>query len=186
VADLADPASTAALIDETATRFGRIDAVVNLAGRGKFVALADSTVEDLQINLNGFVLPAYNLAVAALRRMLAQEYRPGRRSRGHIVTVTAGSSKDPQPEFGLFGAAKAAVNTLMRAIAREHKADGIVANALVLGTVATDAARDYLDADEFAAAASPDEVARVLSFLASPSSDGINGELVDLNAREAE
>jgi NAD(P)-dependent dehydrogenase (short-subunit alcohol dehydrogenase family) len=74
----------------------------------------------------------------------------------------------------------------MRAIAREHKADGIVANALVLGTVATDAARDYLDADEFAAAASPDEVARVLSFLASPSSDGINGELVDLNAREAE
>jgi NAD(P)-dependent dehydrogenase (short-subunit alcohol dehydrogenase family) len=186
VADLADPASTAALIDETAMRFGRIDAAVNLAGRGRFVALVDSTAEDLQINLNGFVLPAYNLAVAALRRMLAQEYRPGRRSRGHIVTVTAGSSKDPQPEFGLFGAAKAAVNTLMRAIAREHKADGIVANALVLGTVATDAARDYLNAEEFAAAASPDEVARVLSFLASVASDGINGELVDLNAREAE
>jgi NAD(P)-dependent dehydrogenase (short-subunit alcohol dehydrogenase family) len=186
VADLADSASTAALIDETATRFGRIDAVVNLAGRGKFVALVDSTVDDLQVNLNGFVLPAYSLAMAALRRMLVQEYRPGRRSRGHIVTVTAGSSKDPQPEFGLFGAAKAAVNTLMRAIAREHKADGIVANALVLGTVATEAARDYLNADEFAAAASPDEVARVLSFLASAASDGINGELVDLNAREAE
>jgi NAD(P)-dependent dehydrogenase (short-subunit alcohol dehydrogenase family) len=186
VADLADSASTAALIDQAVARFGRIDAVVNLAGRGKFVALVDSTAEDLQVNLNGFVLPAYNLAVAALRRMLVQDYRRGRGSRGHIVTVTAGSSKDPQPEFGLFGAAKAAVNTLMRAIAREHKTDGIVANALVLGTVATEAARDYLNADEFAAAASPEEVAHVLSFLASAASDGINGALVDVNARETD
>jgi NAD(P)-dependent dehydrogenase (short-subunit alcohol dehydrogenase family) len=185
-ADLADPDAVARLIDETVSRFGRIDAVVNLAGRGKFVAIADSTLEDLRVNLDGFVIPAYNLAVAALRYMLVQEYRPQRGSRGHIVTVTAGSSKDPQPRFGLFGAAKAAVNTLMRAIAREHKADGIVANAVVLGTVATDAARNYLNEEDFLAAASPEEVARVLTFLASTDSDGINGELVDLNARETD
>jgi NAD(P)-dependent dehydrogenase (short-subunit alcohol dehydrogenase family) len=186
VADLADPAATQRMVEGVAEEFGRVDAVVNLAGKGTFVALRDSTLDDLRINLDGFVVPAYNLAVAALRRMLAQPYLPGRRSRGHIVTVTAGSSRSPQPSFGLFGAAKAAVNTLMRAVAREHKADGIVANAVVLGTVATQAARDYLGAADFAAAASPDEVARVLAFLASPSSDGINGELVDLNAREVE
>ncbi len=186
VADLADPAAVAKMVNETATRFGRIDAVVNIAGRGKFVALADSTLEDLRLNLDGFVVTAYNLAMTALRQMLAQSYRPERRSRGHIVTVTAGSSKDPQPRFGLFGAAKAAVNTLMRSVAQEHKADGIVANAVVLGAVATDAAREYLNAEDYAAAASPAEVARVLTFLASPDSDGINGELVDLNARETE
>ncbi|HXO18134.1 MAG TPA: SDR family oxidoreductase [Candidatus Dormibacteraeota bacterium] len=185
-ADLVDPVATAQVLDDAAARFGRVDAVVSLAGKGKFVALTDSTLDDLRINLDGFVIPAYNFAMAALRRMLAQPYRPGRGSRGHIVTVTAGSSRDPQPTFGLFGAAKAAVNTLMRAVAREHKADGIVANAVVLGGVATDAARDYLSDADFAAAASPDEVARVLAFLASSSSDGINGELVDLNAREAE
>ncbi len=186
VADLADPGATQRMVDGVAAEFGRIDAVVNVAGKGKFVALTDSTLEDLRVNLDGFVVPAYNLTVAVLRRMLAQPYLPGRRSRGHVVTVTAGSSRSPQPNFGLFGAAKAAVNTLMRAVAREHKADGIVANAVVLGTVATEAARDYLDADDFAAAALPDEVARVLAFLASASSDGINGELVDLNARETE
>jgi NAD(P)-dependent dehydrogenase (short-subunit alcohol dehydrogenase family) len=185
-ADLADPGTVEIALDGIAERFGRIDAVVNLAGRGKFVALADSTLDDLRDNLDGFVVPAYNLAVAALRRMLSQNYLHGRRSRGHIVTVTAGSSRDPQPNFGLFGAAKAAVNTLMRAVAREHKADGIVANAVVLGTVATEAARSYLDEAEYAAAASPEEVARVLAFLASASSDGINGELVDLNARETD
>jgi 3-oxoacyl-[acyl-carrier protein] reductase len=173
-------------VRDTAARFGRIDAVVNLAGRGKFVAIAESTLEDLRVNLDGFVVPAYNLSVAALRQMLKQEFRSGRRSRGHIVTVTAGSSKDPQPRFGLFGSAKAAVNTLMRAIAREHKADGIVANAVVLGTVATDAAREYLSREDFEAAASPQEVASVLTFLASSASDGINGELVDLNAREVD
>ena len=186
VADLADPAATQQVIDASAARFGRIDAIVNLAGKGKFVALTESTLEDLRINLDGFVVSAYNLAVAALRQMLRQSYRPERRSRGHIVTVTAGSSRDPQPTMGLFGAAKAAVNTLMRAIAQEHKFDGIVANALVLGTVATEAARGYLNENDFAAAASPDEVARVLAFLASAASDGINGELIDLNARETE
>jgi NAD(P)-dependent dehydrogenase (short-subunit alcohol dehydrogenase family) len=186
VADLGDPSAVTRLVEETATKFGRLDAVVNLAGRGKFVAIRESSVEDLRSNLDAFVVTAYNLSVAALRRMLDQKYREGRRSRGHIVTVTAGSSKDPQPRFGLFGAAKAAVNTLMRAIAREHKHDGIVANAVVLGTVATDAARSYLDPADFEAAASPEEVGRVLAFLASSASDGINGELVDLNARETD
>jgi NAD(P)-dependent dehydrogenase (short-subunit alcohol dehydrogenase family) len=185
-ADLADPASANALVAGAVKQFGRVDAIVNMAGRGKFVPIVESTLDDLRINLDGFVVTAYNLASAGLRAMLAQDYRPGRRSRGHIVTVTAGSSKDPQPRFGLFGAAKAAVNTFMRAIAREHKADGIVANAVVLGGVATEAARSYLDAEDFEKAASPEEVARVLAFLASTASDGINGDLVDLNARETE
>jgi len=186
VVDLADTRATADFVEQTATKYGRVDAIVNLAGRGKFVALTESTVDDLRLNLEAFVVTAYNLTIAGLRQMLTQEYLPGRRSRGHIVTVTAGSSRDPQPRFGLFGAAKAGVNTLMRAIAREHKADGIVANAVVLGGVATEAARSYLSPEDFAAAASPDEVARVLAFLASPASDGINGELVDLNARESD
>lgn len=186
VVDLSDPAATSVLLEEVIGRFGRVDAVVNLAGRGKFVAIEESTVDDLRLNLDAFVITAYNLSVAALRTMLKADYRPGRRSRGHIVTVTAGSSKEPQPRFGLFGAAKAAVNTLMRAIAREHKADGIVANAVVLGGVATEAARGYLSPEDFRAAAGPEEVASVLTFLASSASDGINGELIDLNARETD
>jgi len=186
VADLGDPHATQAVIDDVVQRFGRIDAVVNIAGSGKFVALTESTLDDLRTNLDGFLVPAYNLALSALRQMLKQPFRDGRHSRGQIVTVTAGSSLDPQPKFGLFGAAKAGVNTLMQAIAREHKADGIVANAVVLGGVATEAARSYLSSEDFAAAAQPREVARVLAFLASAGSTGINGALLDLNAREVD
>jgi NAD(P)-dependent dehydrogenase (short-subunit alcohol dehydrogenase family) len=185
-ADLDDPAQAQAAIDACVERFGRIDGLVSLAGGARVVPLVDSRVEDLRANLRGFVETAYNLTLPALRAMLAQPYRPQARSRGRLVVVTAGSSKDPAPGRGLFGAAKAAVNVLMQAIAREHKSDGIVANALVLGGVATDAARGYLDADAFAAAATPQEVADALTFLVSDHGSGVNGALVDLNAREVD
>ena len=185
-ADLSEPAQARAAVDESVRRFGRLDAVVSLSGYGGFVPLVDSSLEDLRRNLEGNLIGNYNLMLAALRVMLRQPEREHERSRGRLVAVSAGSSKDPQPRFGLFGASKAALNILMQAIAREHKADGIVANSVVLGGVATDAARSYLNAEDFAAAATPQEVADTLAFLASGRATGINGALVDLNAREVD
>lgn len=185
-ADLSDPAAAQAAVDAAVQHFGRIDAVVTLSGRGHFVPLAESSLDDLQQNVQGNVISNYNLLLPALRAMLKQPIPPGALSRGRLVAVSAGSSKDPQPRFGLFGASKAALNVLMLAIAREHKADGIVANAVVLGTVATEAAKSYLSQEDFAAASQPEEVAAVLAFLASRSASGINGALVDVNAREVD
>ena len=186
VGDLARATDGERAVREVVDRFGRLDAVANLSGRGKFVALADSTLDDFQINIDGFAITNYNLMMPALRQMLAQKPRSGARSRGRMITVTAGSSRTPQPEFGLMGAAKAAVNTFMLAIAREHKADGIVSNALVLGGVATDAAKSYLDAESFAAASTPQEVADTIVFHLSDRSSGVNGALIDHNAREVD
>ena len=148
--------------------------------------MVDSSLEDLRINVAAYLETAYNLALPALRAMLRQPFRDGALSRGRIVTVTAGSSRDPAPGRGLFGAVKAGVNILMRAIAREHKADGIVANALVLGGVQIEASRGRRSPEDFAAAATPQEVADTIAFLCSARGSGINGELVDLNAREVD
>jgi NAD(P)-dependent dehydrogenase (short-subunit alcohol dehydrogenase family) len=186
-ADLTNPGDAERAVAATVARFGRIDALVNLAGSGfGRAAFAESTLDDLRRGLDSFVVTAYTVAAAAVRAMQAQPYREGARSRGRIVTVTAGSSKDPAPGRALFGAAKAAVNTLMLGVARDHKADGIVANALVLGGVAFAGAEAYHSPEEFAAAAAPEEVAEVLTFLASERATGINGALVDLNARETD
>ena len=186
-ANLNDPPTVDRAVAYTVESLGRIDAVVNLAGGGTFRApLPDSSLDDLRTNLRGFVETAYTLSVAALRAMLTQPYREGARSRGRIVTVTAGSSKQPAPGRALFGAAKAAVNTYMLGLARDHKADGIVANALVLGGVAFAGAEEFYSAEDFRAAATPEEVAETLTFLASDRSSGINGALVDLNAREVD
>jgi NAD(P)-dependent dehydrogenase (short-subunit alcohol dehydrogenase family) len=184
-ADLSDPASAADAVAACVGTFGRIDALVNLAGSGGGrISLADSSLDDLRHAVRAFAETAYNLALPALRAMLAQPYRDGARSRGRIVTVTAGSSRAPAPGRGAFATAKAGVNALMLAIAREHKIDGIVANALVLGGVAFAGAEAFYSPDDFAAAATPQEVADALTFLASDRASGINGALVDLNARE--
>jgi NAD(P)-dependent dehydrogenase (short-subunit alcohol dehydrogenase family) len=168
-------------------RFARIDAVISLAGGGTaFEPIVASTQADLEQSFRNNLVVAYQCFVPSLRRMLVQSYLEGARSRGRLVAVTAGSSLTPQPRFGIMGAGKAGVNLLMRAIAREHKSDGIVSNAVVLGTVAIDAARTYLDDSEFSAAATPNEVADVLIFHASDASSGVNGELVHLNAREVD
>jgi NAD(P)-dependent dehydrogenase (short-subunit alcohol dehydrogenase family) len=184
--DLLDPDHTAAAVDAARAHFGRIDALINLAGQSRGGPLLASTPADLRANVDGFLTTAYNLALPVLRVMLAQPFAPDTLSRGHIVTVTAGSSLDPAPGRGLFGAAKAGVNILMKAIAREHKADGIVANAVVLGGVATEQSRGRRGAEAWEAAARPQEVADVLAFLASHRSSGINGALVELNAREVD
>jgi NAD(P)-dependent dehydrogenase (short-subunit alcohol dehydrogenase family) len=184
-ADLSNPGDAERAVSATVQRLGRIDALVNLAGSGfGRVAFAESSLDNLQGNLDSFVVTAYTIASAAVRAMLVQSYREGARSRGRIVTVTAGSSRDPAPGRALFGAAKAAVNTLMLGLARDHKAHGIVSNALVLGGVAFAGAEAFYSAEEFAQAAAPEEVAEVLTFLASERASGINGALVDLNARE--
>ena len=185
-ADLVEPAQAQAAVDACVERYGRIDACISLAGASTVTRLVDSSLDDLRANVRGHLETTYNLTMPALRAMLAQPYRTGTRSRGRIAVVTAGSSRQPAPGRGLFGAAKAGVNVLLQAIAREHKADGIVANALVLGGVATDAARGRMDPADFAAAATPQEVADALAFLASDRGSGINGALVDLNAREVD
>ncbi len=186
-ADLTNQSDADAAVAATVERFDRIDALVNIAGSGFGQnVFVESSLDDLRRNLDSFVVTAYTVAVAAVRAMKGQPYRAGARSRGRIVTVTAGSSKDPAPGRALFGAAKAAVNTMMLGLARDHKADGIVANALVLGGVAFAGAEASYDPEDFAAAAAPEEVAEVLTFLASERATGINGALVDLNARETD
>ncbi len=187
VADLTDPSATTDAVAGVAERLGRIDAAISLAGGGSaWVPIAESDAAMLAESIRNNLEVAYNLIVPALRIMLRQAPREDARSRGRLLAVTAGSSLAPAPTRGLMGIGKAGVNTLMRAIASEHKADGIVANAVVLGGVATDAARNYLSEDEFAAAAAPQEVAEILAFHASDASSGVNGELIHLNARETD
>ena len=183
--DLTGEAEAQRAVEDVVVRFGRVDAAISLAGGGSaWGPIVDSNGDMLAESVRNNLVVGYNLMLPVLRAMLMTEPRTGSRSRGRLVAVTAGSSLDPAPTRGIMGIGKAGVNTLMRAIAREHKGDGIVANAVILGGVATEAARAYLDPDEFAAAASPQEVADVLAFHASDASSGINGELIHLNARE--
>ena len=105
---------------------------------------------------------------------------------GYLATVTGGSALDPGHGRSLFGASKAAVVTLTKGVARDHKAQGIRANCLVAGTIATEEAQRYLSAEDFRAAATPQEFADALVFLCSPAASGLSGAVVELNGREVD
>src|SRR5580658_3295600 len=67
-ADATDPARAAAAVAFCVERFGRIDALANLAGAEPRIGpLVDSSVEDLRANIVAYVETAYNLALPAVR-----------------------------------------------------------------------------------------------------------------------
>lgn len=184
--DLNDPASCAAAVAACVEAHGRIDAVVNLAGAGwRRKPFVDATLDDLRETLAEVIETAYNITQAAVRVMLAQEPRPGARSRGRIATVTAISARIPNPNFSGYVTGKAGVNGLMAAIAAEYKASGIVANALLAGGVAFPGADHFRSEEQRALAVTPEEIGYALAFFASDYASGINGESIALTGRRA-
>ena len=180
IADFAQPATAEQAVAATLERWGRVDAMTSLVQASvPWRPFADTTLADFEAFIVGGLYTTYNLARAVLPAMLAA-------GGGHIVTIAGGSAMDPAPGRALFGATKAAVVTLTKGIARDYKHRGIVANCLVAGGIGTEAARQYLSAADFAAAATPQEFANALVFLASAEGSGINGAAVELNAREVD
>jgi len=185
--DLNVPDQADAAVAECVTAFGRIDAVVNLAGAGwRKKAMTETSLDELRSILAEIIETAYNLSAAALRAMLTQPYRDGARSRGRIITVSATSATNPNPGFSAYAAGKGGVNSLMLATAREYKADGIVANSVLLGGVNFPGSEKFRSPEDNAKAVSSQEVADVLTFLASDRATGINGALLELSARETD
>jgi 3-oxoacyl-[acyl-carrier protein] reductase len=187
VADLYVPASTDAAVGELVKAFGRIDSLVNLAGSGWHKKpLTEQSLDEFRVTIAEILETAYNLSAAALRAMLAQPYRDGARSRGRIITVSATSATNPNPGFSAYSTGKGGVDSMMLAIAREYKAEGIVANAVLLGGVNFPGSEKFRPAAENAKAVSVHEVADVLTFLASDRATGVNGALLTLSARETD
>jgi NAD(P)-dependent dehydrogenase (short-subunit alcohol dehydrogenase family) len=184
--DLYDPASCAAAVAECVNSFGRLDALVNLAGAGwNRKPMLDATLGDLRETLAEIIETAFNISQAAVRQMLAQPKLEGARSRGRVATVTATSAHTPNPGFSSYVSGKAGVNGLMLAIAREFKAQGIVANALLASGVAFPGADHFRSEEQRAAAVTPEEIGDALAFLASDRASGINGTLIDCAGRIA-
>jgi NAD(P)-dependent dehydrogenase (short-subunit alcohol dehydrogenase family) len=179
-ADLLDPAGAVRVVDAARERFGRVDAMTTLTGSGfQQRPFAETDLAELRRLIDGNLYITYNLCRAVVPVMLEQ-------GGGHIVTIAGGSALDPGYGRALFGASKGAVVTLTKGIARDHKEQGIVANCLVAGTIATDAARQYLDEASLRAAATLEEFANAILFLCSSPSSGINGTAVELNGREVD
>ncbi len=177
-ADLREPAQVERAVAAAVERFGRVDASVDLAQAGTaWKPFAETSLDDLRAQVDGSLVTAYTSCRAVLPHMLAQ-------GEGYIVTVAGGSALDPGPGRALFGACKAAIVAMTKGIARDHKSQGIRANCLVAGGIATDQARRSMSAADYQAAVTLQEFAGALLYLTSPGASGLSGAVIELNGRE--
>lgn len=134
-ADVSDSRAVGAAVAAARERLGRIDVLVNNAGVAPLVRLA--TLSDagwreiLETNLSS----AFYMTRAVWPAMAAQFQREA--SGGVIVNISSLSSRDPFMGLGAYGAAKAGLNLLTLATAREGAEVGIRAVCLAPGAVDT-------------------------------------------------
>ena len=185
VADAASPEDAVRVVGEAVDRWGRLDVLVNNAGAGAILPLAEATAEQIERILAVNVLGPSLLATAALPHLAA--------TRGTIVNVSSTFGHRPAAGLSHYAASKAALEHLTRCWALELAPQGIRVNAVAPGPTASEALTEMMGLSPAQAAAveaqereriplgrrgEPDEVARWIVRLADPASDWVTGQVI--------
>jgi enoyl-[acyl-carrier protein] reductase III len=179
--DLSDGDVPGRILAETAERFGRLDVLVANAASTAFKPLLDVGAKHLDLTMRTVVQSFLLLAQGAVPLMSG---RPGA-----IVAVSGFDSLRVVPNHGLLGAAKAALEQLVRYLAVELAPSDIAVNSVLPGFVATDSARLWADKshpggwEAFEAEqavtpgviVAPEQIAEIIAFLCSPAGRCIRG-----------
>lgn len=181
-ADIRDAESVAAAFAEAERRLGGLDCVVVSAGinvpPGPLAGFDDASFRDLvETNIVG----AFNVLKAAARSV---------RDNGSIIGVTTSLVRHAVPGVGAYAASKAAVEGLLRSLAREVAGRGVRVNGVAPGPVDTDLFRSGKDEAAIGRSAAmspfnrvgrPEEVAALIALLASEKASWISGQIVQPN-----
>ena len=173
--DLTDPAAAKAAIETVAAHFGRLDALLNIAGGFVWQTVeggADEWGRMYALNLT----TALNASRAALPHLKAAH-------EGRIVNVGAYGALKAAQGMGAYAASKSAVHRLTEALAEELKTTSVTVNAVLPSIIDTAANRaDMPDADPKKWVA-PGDLAATILFLASPEARAITGALLPVTGR---
>ena len=177
--DVCDAAATAAALDVVLAD-GPIQVLVNNAGihdDAVFPALrAEQWSRVIDVSLNGFFHVTQPLTMPMIRTRW-----------GRIVNVSSLAALVGNRGQVNYAAAKAALHGATRSLALELASRGITVNAVAPGIIAGEMAGDSFDADAIAKmvpmkrAGTPEEVADLIAFLASPQAGYITGQVISIN-----
>ncbi|MDR5813463.1 SDR family oxidoreductase [Caballeronia sp. LZ033] len=193
--DLARREAAQGIVDETLASYGRMDALLNIAGAVPQIDVFDMTDEQwndgLELKLHG----ARRLTVAAWPSLKA--------SSGSVVLMSGNSALLPKAAYAAVGTINAAIVALAKAFSDRGIADGVQVNSVLPGPVMTGRRRSYLEhwaplqglsveqaLAQFPAAAgiarygTPEELAELMAFLVSPAAKWMTGSVLRMDGGE--
>jgi 3-oxoacyl-[acyl-carrier protein] reductase len=173
--DLADPAQAKKAIDAAAAHFGRLDALINIAGGFAFEAIAEGDPRTWQRMYALNVLTALNASQSAIPHLEAS-------NAGRIVNIGAMGALQAGTGMGAYAASKAGVHRLTEALAAEWRGR-ITVNAVLPSTIDTPANRASMPKADFKKWVTAEELAEVILFLASDAASAITGALLPVSGR---
>jgi NAD(P)-dependent dehydrogenase (short-subunit alcohol dehydrogenase family) len=181
--DVSELAQVERLVNETQTRFGKLDVLVNNAGVGLNKPFLATTLEEWELQLRVNLTGTFLCAQAAARAMV-------HRGGGRIVNVASISGQRGGQGRAAYGAAKAGVILLTKVMAVELSPLGIRVNAVAPGPVDTDQSREthtpstrraYYDRIPARRYGEREEIAAAALFLASQESSFVSGHVLNVD-----
>jgi NAD(P)-dependent dehydrogenase (short-subunit alcohol dehydrogenase family) len=170
--DLTTERGANAAVEQVLEWADRLDAVAHLVGGWSGgMSLAETPVElwDRMMDLN--LKSTFLVARAAIPAML-------RGGGGSLVFVSSRAAREGRAGNAAYAVAKAGILTLTEAIAEEYAGRGIRANAILPGTLATEANRRAMPDADHSGWTPPEEVAQRIVHLASPGGSASNGAAI--------
>src|SRR5262249_9620929 len=99
---------------------------------------------------------------------------------GRVIAVGSRAAVDPGPGVGAYSASKAAMVSLMKTVALEHKAAGLRANVVLPGTFDTAANREAMAGADFSKWVRPEAIADLILWLAGDAGREVNGAAIPI------
>ncbi|MBI5644218.1 MAG: SDR family oxidoreductase [Deltaproteobacteria bacterium] len=182
-ADVREKGDVEAMVAGALKKFGRIDILVNNANIAFPVKpFMDYGWDEAEAKITGEMKALFLCSQAAVKDML-------KRRSGKIIHISSGLSRYPSEGFFAHAAAKAAMDSSARIMAKELGPQGITVNVVGPGLIPTDATAP-MGEEMFKAVANftplkrvgtTDEIAGVVTFLSSSLSDFVNGQYIHVN-----
>lgn len=193
--DVSQPEAANTVVERTLEQFGRIDALLNIAGAVPQIDLFEMT--DEQWN-DGMALKLHGA-----RRLALRAWDALKQSKGSVVFMSGNSAQFPKAPYAAVGTINAAIVALAKAFADRGLKDSVQVNSVLPGPVMTDRRKSYLahwapihnvsieDATQQFLAQSgigrygqPEDVAELMAYLVSPKARWLTGSSIRIDGGE--
>lgn len=193
--DLADKDAAKKVVEQTLARFGRIDALLNIAGAVPQIDLFEMTDQQWDAGMA--------LKLHGARRLTVEAWPALKASQGAVVLMSGNSAIFPKAPYAAVGTINAAIIALAKAFSDRGIADGVQVNSVLPGAVMTGRRRSYLEhwaplhkmtveeaTEKFpkdvgiARYGRPEEIAELMAFLVSPAARWMTGTTLRMDGGE--